>query len=345
MKIAILSVSSKGNKLALNLLDKLSNDSTVILVNHFHKNIKSIINEVFENYDAIIAIMASGIIIRSIAPYIKSKNQDPAVINIDDNGKFVVSMLSGHLGGANKLSYKIADLISATPVITTSTDVNNYLGIDTLANDLYFSINDYKKILPINKSILEGRKLTFKINPNSNFNYLYEYLNNNTLEIDVSFEKSGEIPIDVIDVEINNNSLRLEKQKIIVGIGCRKGKTKEEIELAIKNALSSLKLTIDRLDLISSADIKRNEKGLLELSKHHNIPITFIETELLKNFNFDNISSSEFVKSKFGIGGVCEPSALIAAGENSKLIYKKTAFNGVTVAIALSNAPNQSHQV
>lgn len=336
MKIAILSISDKGNVLAQCLLEKLKDDSIVMSVDHYHKNVKNVIRNVFNEYDAIIAIMASGIIIRSIAPFITSKTSDPAILNIDDNGKFVVSMLSGHLGGANKLTNKIAELIGGTPVITTSTDVNNRLGIDTLANDLYFSIESYENILPINKAILEGREVIFELNKRSDFTFLYEYINNNTLEIDVFINFSNEVPIDQINVIIDDKSLILKKQNLIVGIGCRKGKSKEEIEKGILDALKTLNLSINRVNQISSADVKKNEDGLLDLAKSYNIPITFIESDAIKNFSFDDISESEFVKSKFGIGGVCEPSALILAGEDSKLIYKKTAFNGVTIAIALS---------
>lgn len=110
--------------MSLQLKDKLDSDSTIIKADIYFKNVKKQFPILFYEYDAIIAIMASGILIRSIAPLVESKISDPAVLNIDDNGNFVISMLSGHLGGANKLTEKIADLIDATPVITTSTDVN-----------------------------------------------------------------------------------------------------------------------------------------------------------------------------------------------------------------------------
>lgn len=338
MKIAILSVSMKGNDLAEFLKEELSNDSTIMAVNHFHKNIKSAISNVFEEYDVIIAIMASGIIIRSISPYIDSKISDPAVLNIDDNGRFVISMLSGHIGGANKFTHKIASIIGAIPVITTSTDVNNRLGIDTLAKDLYFSIDNYKKILPINKAILEGNEITFKLNKRSDFSFLYDYINNNTLEIDVFVDFCDEIPLDEINVVFKDDTLKLKKQRIVVGVGCKKGKSKDEIEKGLLKALDSLDLNLNRVDNFSSAEIKKNETGLLELSEFHGIPLDFIEVDKIKEFNFDNISSSEFVKSKFGIGGVCEPAALISAGKSSDLIYKKTAFNGVTIAIATNKS-------
>ena len=176
MKIAIISVSDKGFELSKILKNKLDDDSTIIKTDLYHKNVKKHFPILFYEYDAIIAIMASGILIRSIAPLIESKISDPAVLNIDDNGKFVISTLSGHLGGANKLTEKIASLIDATPVITTSTDVNKKLGIDVLARDLYLSIDDTKEILFFNKSILEGKEISFFINPDKNFDYLFEYL-------------------------------------------------------------------------------------------------------------------------------------------------------------------------
>ena len=334
MKIAILSVSNNGEKLGESLKEMLENDSTILAVNHFHKNIKNIIVDVFENYDGIIAIMASGIIIRSISPLIVSKTTDPAVINIDDNGNFVISLLSGHIGGANKLTKKIASLLNATPVITTSTDVNKRLGIDTLAKDLYLTIDNPKNILPVNKAILEGRKVTFRLNKTSDYTFLYDYIKNNTLEMDVLFDLNDDVSADEIEVIIDRNTLKLKRKKIAIGIGCRRGKSCEDIKKAVNNSLNDLNININRIDEIASASIKKDEKGLLDLSENLNIPIKFIDIEIIKEYDFKGLSSSDFVKSKFGVGGVCEPSALISAGESSKLIYKKTVFNGVTIAIA-----------
>ena len=178
MKVGVISVSDNGQKLALKLKEKLDTDSTIIKTDLYHKDVKNHFPVLFYEYDAIIAIMASGILIRSIAPLIESKVTDPAVLNIDDNGNFVISTLSGHLGGANKLTQKVAALIDATPVITTSTDVNNKLGIDVIAQDLYLSIDDTKEILFFNKAILDGREVSITVNPNKNFSYLFEYLNN-----------------------------------------------------------------------------------------------------------------------------------------------------------------------
>ena len=105
MRLAIISVSDKGQKLASKIKDKIDHDSTVIKCDLYHKNVKNYFPVLCYEYDAIIAIMASGILIRSIAPLVESKLTDPAVLNVDDNGNFVISTLSGHLGGAKDLTH------------------------------------------------------------------------------------------------------------------------------------------------------------------------------------------------------------------------------------------------
>ena len=310
MKVAIVSVSDKGKNLAISIKEKLDNDSTIIKADLFHKNVKKYLKIAFYEYDAVIAVMASGILIRSIAPYIESKTSDPAVLNIDDNGNFVISTLSGHLGGANSLTNKIAELIGATPVITTSSDINNRLGIDVLARDLYLSIDRPREILFFNKAILEGHEIT--LTSKSKKEYLIEYLRNNTLEIDVCFNYSDDVDDDEIRVSLDGHELILKEKKMVVGIGCRRGKECEKIYEGLMKSLNDINIDKSRIN------------------------VSFVELEKLKLFESNDVQKSDFVKSKFGIYGVCEPSALIMAGFDSKLIYKKTSYDGVTIAIAVS---------
>ena len=336
MKLAIISVSNKGQELAYELKEILDSDSTIIKCDLYHKDVKNHFPILFYEYDAIIAIMASGILIRSIAPLIESKLSDPAVVNIDDNGKFVISTLSGHLGGANDLAIKISKLINATPVITTSTDVNNKLGIDVLARDLYLSIDKPEEILFFNKSILDGCEISLTVNPNKNFEYLFEYISNNDNEINVSIYYSSKINQDEILVSLDEHELILKEKKIVVGIGCRRDKEYEKIHDGFMKTLNELKILPSRVNLLASAEIKKDEKGILELSEQMDIPVKFVEIDKLKLFESNDVSKSEFVYSKFGIYGVCEPSALIMAGFGSKLIYKKTSYDGVTISVAVS---------
>ena len=336
MKLAIISVSNKGQELAYELKEILDSDSTIIKCDLYHKDVKNHFPILFYEYDAIIAIMASGILIRSIAPLVESKLSDPAVVNIDDNGKFVISTLSGHLGGANDLAIKISKLINATPVITTSTDVNNKLGIDVLARDLYLSIDKPEEILFFNKSILDGCEISLTVNPNKNFEYLFEYISNNDNEINVSIYYSSKVNLDEILVSLDEHELILKEKKIVVGIGCRRDKEYEKIHEGFMKTLNELKILPSRVNLLASAEIKKDEKGILELSEKMDIPVEFVEIDKLKLFESKDVSKSEFVYSKFGIYGVCEPSALIMAGFGSKLIYKKTSYDGVTISVAVS---------
>ena len=335
MKVAIISVSDKGKELALTIKKHLDDDSTVIRADLFHKDVKKYLKIAFYEYDAIVSIMASGILIRSIAPYINSKTTDPAVINIDDNGNFVISTLSGHLGGANKLTNKIATLIDATPVITTSSDINNRLGIDVLASDLYLSIDNPKEILFFNKAILDGQKITLTMKNEKK--YLLNYLEKNTLEMDVSLVNCNSVSEDEIKVGLDGHEIILKEKKMVVGIGCRRGKEYEKINEGFSKSINELNIDASRVNQLASAEIKKDEKGILKLSEKLNIPVNFVDLDRLKLFESQDVQKSEFVKSKFGIYGVCEPSALITAGFDSKLIYKKTSYDGVTIAVAISN--------
>ena len=150
MNIAILSVTNQGKKISDILFENLKDNPLILNVSQYHKNIIATVNDIFDKYDCIIGIMASGIMIRSIAPHVNSKLSDPAVLLIDDNANFVISLLSGHFGGANDLTLKIANILGSKPVITTSTDVNNKTGIDSIAKRYYCSLENPKNIKFIN---------------------------------------------------------------------------------------------------------------------------------------------------------------------------------------------------
>lgn len=336
MKIAIISVSKKGHDLSLVLKKQLDKDSTIIATDIFYKDVKNTFKLLFYEYDAIIAIMASGILIRSIAPLIKSKTTDPAILNIDEEANFVISTLSGHLGGANKLTSKVSNILDATDVITTATDVNKKLGVDVLAKDLYLRIKNPSEILYFNKAILEDEEILFKVSSKGNYDFLFDYLNNNTLEIDVSIEFTSSINTDEIHLFYKDHKLVMKIEDIVVGIGCKRGKPMEDILIGLNKALDDLNISKNRLSKLSSAEIKKDEQGILDLSKNLNIPVNFVSMDKLELFTSKDIHESEFVKSKFGVGSVSEASCLITAGFNSKLIYKKTAFDGVTIALAIS---------
>lgn len=328
MKIAIISVTNQGKNISNILYDNLINNPLVLQVTQYHKNVMDTVKETFSNYDCIIGIMASGIMIRAIAPYVNSKLSDPAVILIDDNGNFVISLLSGHFGGANDLTVKLADIINSTPVITTSTDVNNKIGIDSIAKRFYFELFNPKNIKHINKALVNNIKVDLFLP--SKFSYILSDEVNNSYNVSIC-ESLG-----FIKASVDNYEVILKPKKLVMGIGARRDIETSKVENAISQACLILEVPQSRIDLFATADVKANEKGILDNVHRLNKPLKIISMDTIKSYQNDECSKSDFVMKQFGVRGVCEPSSLIANDENAHLIFKKTAYDGVTIAVSIS---------
>lgn len=329
MKIAILTLTKRGKILGESIFEELTEDSTVIKLEIFHKNVKKNIEQTFNNFDCIIGIMATGIMIRNICPFIQNKKSDPAVLVIDERGKHVISLLSGHLGGANKLTLKISNMIGSDPVITTSTDLNHKFGVDCIANKYHFIIEPTSEIKSINTDLINNE--TVRIDYNSNYEYLW-YDN----EIQETYQR-GLSDSNKLLVTNGTISLELIPKKIVVGVGSKKNITTQQVIKAINSAMKTLDLPVDRIDEIITGEMKKNEQGIIEAAKNLQMPLKIISESDLKNYKNPDLNNSDFVRSKFGLGGVCEPSSLIAAGEDAILIFRKTAYDGVTIAVSLTN--------
>lgn len=362
MKIAILSVTDEGKKLSLKLHNLLIHDSKVTELKLFHKDIKNTLKAIFNDYDLIIGIMATGIMVRLLCPLLKHKSKDPGVLIIDEAGNFVISLVSGHLGRANEMTDKISKLINAVPVITTATDVQYKIGIDTLANKYYWKIINPELIVYFNKNILLDKKImlissldiSYPISSNDKKyeTYISSVKNYNDLNFDLknlvqnhlkklNYKYKNDNFLFFItnddNFKIDSKVLIAIPQKFVVGIGARKDISKEKVLFAIEESLKQLEIPIERVDSLATGYVKEKETGIIEASKELELPLEIASFEELENFSFDDYSKSDFVEKTVGFKGICEPSAIIKAGKNSKLIYKKTAYNGVTIAVAVSN--------
>lgn len=327
MNIAIISVTNQGKKISDKLYSHLKDNPLILNVTQYHKNVINTINNIFNQYDCIIGIMASGIMIRSIAPHINSKLSDPAVLLIDDNANFVISLLSGHFGGANDLTTKIANILNSTPVITTSTDVNNKIGIDSIAKRYYCYLENPKNIKYINRALINNQNVDLYL-PSK-----YSFI------IDENVEKSYNIHIDnnfdSINSIVDNHEVILKPKQMIMGIGARKDILSTKVETAINQACNILEIPVSRIDFFATADVKKNEKGIVDNVNKLNKQLIIIPMDEIKSYQNEECSKSDFVMKQFGVKGVCEPTALIANGNDSHLIFKKTAYNGVTIAVSL----------
>ena len=328
MKIAIISITQNGQSLAMEISDALKEDPTVISVDLFHKNVKKNLKKIFNSYNFIIGIMAMGIMVRNICELIKNKKDDPAILIIDEKGQHVISLISGHLGGGNEFSIKIANIIHGEPVITTATDINNKYGVDCIARKYHLKIDDISKIQNINSALLNDENVQIAINPK--YSYIWE-----DLDIKKSYNKinnkSNELKVSNSDITIN-----LKPKKIVVGLGSKKNIKTSSVVEAVKSTLKLLNLPIERIDSFATGEMKENELGIINAANEFGLPLEIVPTKLIKNFKNNDITCSDLVIEKFGLPGVCEPSSLIAAGEDSLLIFRKTPYNGVTVAVAVS---------
>ena len=297
------------------------------------KNLSGWTKDAFEKSLPLLFISAAGIATRTIAPFVKDKFADSPVLVMDEAGKFVIPVLSGHLGNANEIAGIISNSINAQAVITTGTDVNDKFSIDNFAKLNGFRITERSGIKKVSAEILKGRKISVYVEDG------IEIKDKNIPEeiiLHENMQKKIDVAITVHEVPDKSGCLiNLVPKKYCVGMGCRKGKTFKELKSFAENIFSKKLNTVLKNEIrsLSSINIKQNETGLLELAHNLHVPfVTFTAEELMKAEG--DFSESEFVKEKTGTSNVCERAAVLSAGQDGKLIEKKIAGCGMTIAIA-----------
>lgn len=281
--------------------------------------------ETFSKNDALVFVGACGIAVRAIAPYIKDKTVDPAVVVVDEKGKYAISLLSGHLGGANDLTLEIAEIISAEPVITTATDLNQLFAVDDWAKKNHLHIGDMKLAKEISAAILNGETIgvSAEFSVEGDLPKLLKYASGGRIGFRISIHEEDS-PF--------RKTLHLIPQTVTVGIGCRKGISLEAVEELLNQVLKEQNLSVKAIEKICSIDIKKEEPALKQLADKLGIPLQVFsadELELLTGV----YTASEFVNQITGVDNVCERAAVL--GSQGELIVRKQALNGVTAAIAV----------
>ncbi len=279
--------------------------------------------ECFPKADALIFVGACGIAVRSIAPHLTSKLSDPAVLVIDDQGKYVISLLSGHVGGANRLARRISALTGAEPVITTATDGHKLFAIDTWAAEHGFFIENPEKIKMVSGHLLDG----------------------NLIGLQTEFEICGELPKGFFRANEssqaavsvrrpNENALWIVPPILVLGVGCRKGISVQALEEAFSLLLNEECLSAHAFVKVCSIDLKAGEPGLVTFCQSHKLPFVTASSQQLAAVP-GTFSASAFVKSVTGVENVCERSAVW--GSNGRILIPKRAGNGVTMAVAIGD--------
>lgn len=332
MKIAVISFTSSGKEISEKISSSLkSYDVIEITKQTFDDKVSNHMEDIFNNYAALIFIASTGIAVRLISPFVNSKTSDPAVIVIDDLGKYAISLLSGHIGGANELTLKISNILKNKAIITTASDGRGIDAIDVFAkrNNLYIEDMEMAKILTA--LMVEGKGIKFiseidvKINYENIENTEYSYegiiIVSSNQNIELYLNKEEDIPVCI-----------LRPKNLNIGIGCRRGKTKDEIMLGIKEVFNDNNLSLNSVKNIATIDIKHDEVGIIEVSKQLNAEMILFSKNDIESVS-DKFDKSNFVKSNVGVTSVSEPSAYLLGKE--MLVYKKI-FNGVTIAVSRS---------
>lgn len=321
----VLAFSRQGRELGAKIASEFGGECCVFYKyakdgDRAFKKASDIAGEAFSTGEPIVFISSVGIAVRTIAPFICSKEKDSAVAAIDETGKFAVSVLSGHLGGANALVENIAEFCGAEAVITTATDRNGLFSVDDFARKEGLVLEDMPLAKEISARLLRGEPVGF----------LSDFVRWDT-PLGLCAEAEYGVYVGYRNINPFKRTLRLVPKLISAGIGCRRGMTSDKISAAVEYAADMCGINPLAIGGVASVDLKANEKGLLQYCSSINIsPVFYSPAELSEVLG--EFSGSDFVKRTAGVDNVCERAAVKAGG--GRLICKKIVKDGVTVAFA-----------
>ncbi len=285
----------------------------------------------FGSYDGHVFIMATGIVVRQLAGLLQSKTTDPAVVVMDETGRWAISLVSGHLGGANRLARRIAALTGAQAVITTATDCLGKPAIDTLASGRGLVIANPGAIKAVNMAMIQG------IAP-----LVYDpegWLGSLPAGLEKTDRPDPQIPagrplvlVSESRLPTGPDRLLLHPPSLALGLGCRKGASITELRGALAQVLERYQLAAESIFRVATAEVKRREESIARLAEELCAELVFFSAADLKTVE-DRVSHSALVEKHVGVKSVCEAAAILAAG-NGPLLVKKQKTRQVTVALA-----------
>ena len=343
MGIKIISFTENGMWLSKKVADVLENENVEIVtkcsfaknadklsfMDYVEESIGEWAKKQMEEKHTLVFIGACGIAVRAIAPCITNKLYDSPVLVMDEEGNYIIPILSGHIGGANEIAGKIAKKIGSIPIITTATDINGKFAIDLFAkrNSLYIENKD--GIAKVSSKILAGKEITIAIDRGC-------LLEKSSIPEGITILSDLQTVADIVITakdKVKGTLLTLRPKEYILGIGCKRGKEEETIHQFILRNIDKIGISVEQIMAIASIDKKKNEVGLVEWCRKQRIPFWTFRAEQLQQMQGD-FSVSDFVKEQVGVDNVCERAALRGCRYGGTLVYKKHAEDGMTIAIA-----------
>ena len=341
MNISIITFTENGTKLAEKIRQAFASAKTEE-AKKLGLSLSDWTRQQFAEKNAIVVIGACGIAVRMIAPFVSDKLSDSPVIVADEAGTFVIPLLSGHVGGANELAEQIAGQIGGIPVITTATDVNDKLAIDVWATKRNLYIKEMEIAKEVAARLLDEKKVGFSSSL-ARFG-LEEY----DVPMGLTREKEEVGVVVSFDEEEQpfERTLHLIPKQIVLGVGCRKETKPEVFEEMVRNVLAKHQISRHAVCKLCSIDLKQEEKAILKLADKWNIPFETYSADELKKVQ-GTFTASSFVSQVTGVDNVCERSAVLGSRgtkrmktkeedrEEDRLIVRKQAANGVTIALCI----------
>ena len=344
-KVSVLAITKNGINIGEKLKElfpdwnifapsKLSNESDQIT--WYSEPTSDKIIELFKNTNGLICLFSLGAVIRLIAPHLKDKKTDPAVIVIDDKTNFVISVLSGHIGGANELTKEIAVKLNALPVITTAADVNKTIAVDLVGREFGWKIDDETTVTKISAHMVNAEPIgVFQQTGNKKW---YKKLPKNVTiydsleELKKSNSKAHLIISDtIIDNELSQESVIYRPQSLVIGIGLHWDTKKDTIKDGIEYCLEKFNLSPKCIAKLVSIKKPEDVQGLIDLGREMQVPVEYVNREELAEIITPNPSST--VKAFEGTASVSEAAAIKVS--NGELIVEKQKFPpNLTIAIA-----------
>lgn len=326
MRIALASYTSAGRALGERIREARPQDD-FSLFDKTRDKLEYWTKAEFERARALIFIGAAGIAVRHVAPLLRGKDRDPAVLVIDEKGRYVIPILSGHIGGANRMAGEIAAALGAEAVITTSTDVNGVFAADEWAVMSGCAVANVNRIKDISSRLLEGKTVGF----HSDFPVAGQ--------LPAGLEKNADFEAGVCVSHDAGKSpfpltLNIVPKIAVLGVGCKKGAGPEEFEAFVLETLARHNISPKALACLASIDLKEGEECFCAFAEKYGIKFSTFNADELERVP-GNFSASEFVKEVTGVDNVCERSAL--AGGGKKLLIHKTGRNGMTLALAVQD--------
>lgn len=283
-------------------------------------SLDEVVKKSFKECDSIVFVSSTGIAVRAISKHLKSKDVDPAVVVVDVCNKFTISLVSGHLGGANELALKVSELLKNTPVITTATDNLKKKAPDIIAKENDLIIDSLYKAKEIASRLVNDKSVYFKDDLNK-IECPKGYINSETIKENMLWITDK--------LSSDKDVLRLIRKDIVLGVGCRRGTSSEKMINFIDKTLIVNDIDIRSVKTVASIDIKSNEKAILDLKDKLNIELKFFTKEEIKKVH-NNYEGSDFVEKNVGVRAVSEPVVELLGAE---IIIDKIKFEGITLTI------------